>query len=379
MISRGTYQKAFDAATTVCQRGAMGDFEARITDIEAFGELGVMLNAINDLLDLADAYVRESAASLEAASQRKYHREFLLRGMHGDFRRGAQAINVAREVMKRRQDLTDDFQSTVSSVVGVVSEAAGELEQTAKGVAGDAVTAHTQSAAAAAASEETAATAQAVAASSEELSASIGEIGRQAQDAMRASQTAAEEMHVAIESVRSLNDAAQKVDKVVTFIHTVAGQTNMLALNATIEAARAGQAGRGFAVVASEVKALATQVSNATKDITAQMTAMQEASKHTEAAIATIDRRMQGVREMAAAIAAAVEEQSAATAEITANVEQAAKGSSEVSRNIAGITVSASQTGSAAKDMLASTQRLSHEADTLNSKVRTFLEQMHAT
>ena len=47
----------------------------------------------------------------------------------------------------------------------------------------------------------------------------------------------------------------------------ITSQINILALNATIEAARAGDAGRGFAVVATEVKTLATQASNASKDL----------------------------------------------------------------------------------------------------------------
>ncbi|HIP78079.1 MAG TPA: methyl-accepting chemotaxis protein, partial [Kiloniellaceae bacterium] len=106
MSNLKTYKEAFAKAEAVCLRAAEGDLEARITDIEEFGELAGCLVAINRLLDLTDAFVRESSASLEYASQRKYFRPFLLRGMLGDFRRGAAVINTARESMKTRHELT---------------------------------------------------------------------------------------------------------------------------------------------------------------------------------------------------------------------------------------------------------------------------------
>src|SRR5262249_40528419 len=58
-------------------------------------------------------------------------------------------------------------------------------------------------------------------------------------------------------SIRSLNEAAERIGSVVEVISQIAGQTNLLALNATIEAPRAGEAGKGFAVVAAEAQHLA--------------------------------------------------------------------------------------------------------------------------
>ena len=46
------YQKAFTKAEEVCREVAAGNLEARITEIEEFGELIGFLNSINDLLDL---------------------------------------------------------------------------------------------------------------------------------------------------------------------------------------------------------------------------------------------------------------------------------------------------------------------------------------
>ena len=371
-----TYRKAFEKAEAVCLRAAEGDLEARVTDIEEFGELGSFLIALNRLLDLTDAFVRESSASLEYASQRKYFRPFLLRGMLGDFRRGAVVINAARESMEKRHLLTEDFQSAVSNVVGIVSESAGDLQMAAKAMSADAESTHQQSLTVAAASEEAASNADAVATSAEELSASIAEIGRQVAGSAEATKSVVGEVQSANEAVERLTDAAKKIDQVISFIRDVASQTNLLALNATIEAARAGEAGRGFSVVAQEVKGLASQVAEATADITKQVGAMQEASRDTAESIADINAKIVTVNEAATAIASAIEQQSAATAEISENVQQAAQGSQDVSRNIGSITNASEQSGETAKELLLSAEMLSKESEALNRKVVEFLEKL---
>ena len=94
------YKKTFAKASEVCSQAASGDLEARATGFNEYGDLVGILHSINRVLDLTDAFVRESGASLLAASQGKFHRSFLERGMLGDFRRGAQIINEARESMK---------------------------------------------------------------------------------------------------------------------------------------------------------------------------------------------------------------------------------------------------------------------------------------
>jgi len=79
----------------VMQAAANGDLEARILYCEKSGQLGDLGNSLNHLLDMTDAFLRESGAALEYASQGKYFRRVLLRGMRGTFRHKSELINAA--------------------------------------------------------------------------------------------------------------------------------------------------------------------------------------------------------------------------------------------------------------------------------------------
>ena len=63
----------------VCNRVASGDLEARVPNLGAAPGAEAARTAVNRLLDVTDAYVRESGAALAAAAAGRYHRRFLAR------------------------------------------------------------------------------------------------------------------------------------------------------------------------------------------------------------------------------------------------------------------------------------------------------------
>jgi methyl-accepting chemotaxis protein len=285
------------------------------------------------------------------------------------------AEQQARDERTRRiETLTGDFDQAIGNVLDLVSQAAGQMENTAQAMTSNADRSNQQASNVAAATEQASASVQTVASAAEELSASIVEIGRQVEQSARVAKTASEEANRTNETVRGLADSSARIGEVINLINDIASQTNLLALNATIEAARAGDAGKGFAVVAGEVKHLANQTAKATDEIGAQIGAVQAATQAAVAAIGAIVTRIEEINGIAGAIAAAVEEQSAATAEIARNVQQAAEGTNEVASNIGGVSQSAAETGEAAAQVLVSARSLSQDATDMKSVVIRFLE-----
>jgi len=289
-----------------------------------------------------------------------------------------QRMNAEGDRRKTLQALATRFEDGVGSVVAAVGTAAVELRTTAQSMAATAEESVGQTATVAAASEVATQNAQAVAAAIEELNASVNEIAQRVNESAKVSGSALDQANTTNAQINGLADAAQRIGDVVKLISEIAAQTNLLALNATIEAARAGESGRGFAVVASEVKALATQTSKATDEISAQVTAIQNATKVSVEAIGGITSTIGRVSEIASAIASAVEEQSAATREIAQNVSEAARSTGEVSQNIGGVTEAARQTGEAAARVVDSSAELSRNGDLLRTQVEAFLREVRA-
>jgi archaellum component FlaC len=143
---------------------------------------------------------------------------------------------------------------------------------------------------------------------SEKLSENIGSIAQTVELlAVNASSINENEQNL-YNSIGTVNDILNQINKVTEFISSVAKQSNMLGLNASIEASRVGEAGRGFAVVATEIRKLAEESQETVPRI----------KKLTE----DIQSKISEVNERCKKSIEASEEQASATEEISASIEE---------------------------------------------------------
>ena len=127
MLSSIPFSEWIAKAADVCEQAAMGNLEPRLFSIDVDGDLGRLLHGINGLLDLTDAFVRESGACLNAAGKGKFFRKIIVRGMRGCFSKSAQVANAAiaemahehailQELEQRRSVLAAELNQVISAI-----------------------------------------------------------------------------------------------------------------------------------------------------------------------------------------------------------------------------------------------------------------------
>ncbi|USG63119.1 methyl-accepting chemotaxis protein [Sneathiella marina] len=361
---------------------AEGDNTVEVIYQDRVDEVGEMARSVQFFKDSAIERERLTAEAKEAAEEQT-RRETAQRDAEAkkeaEEREKERADVEAREARATKiTDMVNGFDNKVKTLIANLNNSATNFSTNAEQLKVTAETTNSLSTEVSVAAGQATSNVQTVAAAAEELSSSISEISRQVTQASGVSEEAVSEATTSIDSVNDLADRAQKIGDVVTMISDIASQTNLLALNATIEAARAGDAGKGFAVVASEVKALATQTARATEEIEKQINEMQQASSSTVSAINSISSVINSIREATVSISSAVEEQSAATAEISRNVQQASTGTAAVSTKIETVSTESQNTGEAAINMQTASQELTELSSNLKENVEAFLDDVRA-
>ncbi|NKC29489.1 sensor histidine kinase [Falsiroseomonas selenitidurans] len=96
-------KRALRGMAAVARAAASGDLERRIVHLPEPGAVGDLHRAVNALLDVTDAFVREAGGASAAAADGRFHRTVLLRGLQGAFQQAAEAINNAGAQLRTQE------------------------------------------------------------------------------------------------------------------------------------------------------------------------------------------------------------------------------------------------------------------------------------
>jgi len=370
---RGGIRRAVDVARAL----GRGDFETRDLVFDQPGMVGELSEAINDMADRIDAFVRESSAAMDAVRHNQYYRRILPDGMSGALLTASRTINDAADAIQDRvvafNASTEEFGSTINTIVETLIGASQDMGDAAKRMGDGAGTTDARATSVVTTSESASADVHAVAEAAGALTRQASEIGSEIERSATIARAAVARAEETGRIVAGLSQAADKIGTVTGLIDEIAGQTNLLALNATIEAARAGEAGRGFAVVANEVKHLAEQTAKATGDITRHVAEVQSATRAAVDSILGIGGTIAEIDAITGAMRASIEVQISATNAIAGNVDNAFQGTNAVTGNIRGISDIARETVDLAHGILGTSRSISATGDRLSSTVRDFL------
>lgn len=327
---------------------ASGRVEDTIAGVSRSDEMGVLANALE-----------------------KWRQNLIENRAHEEEKRKENERKAERQ--RKIEERTQTFNQTVLGMLANFRAAIKNLHISADVLASNAAQTQKKADTASATTQKTADNIHAVAQAGEELVGSINHLTEQVQRSADAARSAAQEAVQTNEQINSLSERTQKIGEIVSLIGNIAAQTNLLALNATIESARAGELGKGFAVVANEVKNLSSKTSQATKNITQQITSVQEQTQATVKATENISHTVHTFDEITDSIAQALDGQSQATGNISNNAENAFASMKEIEGNLEDVIKSAHETDKLAKDVFSAADSLMSESGTLEAEVRNFL------
>ncbi|MBP7585374.1 MAG: hypothetical protein KBA61_15135 [Spirochaetes bacterium] len=196
-------------------------------------------------------------------------------------------------------------------------------------------------------------------------------------------------------SMSEIDATSKEMSGILGIINDISDRINLLSLNAAIEAARAGEYGRGFAVVADEISKLADQTSSSVKEIaslivksetevTKGMSAVQETVKVMREILAGVEESNRMIATVNSAMATSIESTGTAHGAVrnvkdrseeiaTASVEQKTA-AGDVMRTITDINQLSQTNAARAEDITGHAKDIAAMANDLKDKIASYRE-----
>ncbi|SIT15999.1 Methyl-accepting chemotaxis protein (MCP) signalling domain-containing protein [Thalassospira xiamenensis M-5 = DSM 17429] len=374
------HKRIIDELHDIVHDAADGKMGVRVNNRQTQGYLAPLQNAVNQLLDLTEAFAKEAAGAMGHASRGSYYRKILPRGLRGDLIGYAGTVNAALDAMHEKtrnfSDSAGRIGDDIQSVVGSVSNSAKQLSDSSDFLSRQVSRIAEQANDMRLAADDSTEALNGIAVATEQFSASIRQIGAQINGSAELAEAAVSRARVADNHITRLDDMALRVTKVVELITDVADQTNLLALNATIEAARAGEAGKGFAVVATEVKNLASQTSRAAEQVIGEIGEMQSMTREAVSSVREINEKISEIDSGARLVAEAAREQTEVVGAISDRIDQAVRRMQTIAAILADVASGTTESGSVVLQLHSEATNLLGQADSLDGDVRRFIDKV---
>jgi methyl-accepting chemotaxis protein len=339
--------------------------------------LGETMRALTqNKLDVPVPYIKQSTEIGSMARKVEVFKNNAIEKVELERNQQENEKRMQAEKKKAMQDLANNFENRVQSIINEVISTVTGLKSTSQEMSSAIDNANNKASTVAQTAEATSHNVNSVASSVEEMSATVREVANQITHSTQSVKEAVQAKDRANQVSETLEQAATKIGEIVELILAIAGQINLLALNATIESARAGEAGKGFAVVANEVKSLANQTTKATDDISNQVVNIQSVSKQVIQSLATINDAIHEVDELSSSISESIRQQTAATNEIAQNMVSAAQRTTQISTDIVDVRQASGVATESSQRVLDAVSVLSSQANKLQQEVGSFLREV---
>ena len=328
----------------IIQAVLAGESDRRIAVQGKTGNLLLLAQSVNELIDSVSTTVAETVRVVEQAVDGDLTSSMALDGKSGDFKALAASVNSMLQAMR---DVVGGLTRACRAVqAGAEEISRGNLDLSKR-------------------TEEQASSLVETASSMEQMTSRVKNNADSAVQANRLAMAAREQAErggsvvgSAVAAMSEISAASNKIAEIIGVIDEIAFQTNLLALNAAVEAARAGEQGRGFAVVASEVRNLASRSAGAAKEIKAliqdSVGKVSEGTKLVDESGKVLGEIVTGVKKVTDVMA-----------EIADSSREQASGIEQVNRAVTSMETATQQNAALVEEATAAARALSEQATSL--------------